>query len=212
MKSFAQVVSETIQEQGHVHLLFEQGMYFLAEDLERILQVFREAGVPFEVISGLAVNAHLMAAFQRSRSFLTRDIDFLVSRSDLDRIVRSASAAGYQAKKMMDGYALLLPGQQLSEAVHLLFAGEKPKSSFPVLNPQLNPEEKDLFGFTIPVAPLINLLIFKLNSLRPKDLVHLEVLDEVGLITPEIESELPAELRNRLQDARTRFEHTQIQE
>jgi hypothetical protein len=29
MKTFAQVVSETIQEQGHVHLLFEQGMYFL---------------------------------------------------------------------------------------------------------------------------------------------------------------------------------------
>lgn len=52
MKTFAQVVSEVIEEQGHVHLPFEQGMYFLAEDLERILQVFREAGVPFEVIGG----------------------------------------------------------------------------------------------------------------------------------------------------------------
>jgi hypothetical protein len=212
MKSFAQIVSETIREHGHVHVLFEQGMYFLAEDLERILQVLREAGAPFEVIGGLAVNAHLMSAFQRSRSFLTRDIDFLVRRSDLDQIVRSASEAGYQAKKMMGGYALLLPGQQLSEAVHLLFAGEKPKSSYPVLNPQIRPEEKELFGFIIPVAPLIDLLILKLNSLRPKDLVHLEVLDEVGFITPEIESELPEELRSRLQDARTRFEHNQAQE
>src|SRR3982750_2656847 len=175
MKSFAQVVSETIQEHGHVHVLFEQGMYFLAEDLERILQVFREAGAPFEVIGGLAVNAHLMAAFHRSRSFLTRDIDFLVRRSDLDQIIHLASEAGYVAKKMMGGYALLLPGQELSEAVHLLFAGEKPKSSYPVFNPQLHPEEKELFGLTIPVAPLVDLLIFKLNSLRPKDLVHLEV-------------------------------------
>ncbi len=209
MKSF---VPETIQEQGHVHVLFEQGMYFLAEDLERILQVFREAGVPFEVIGGLAVNAHLMAAFQRSRSFLTRDIDFLVRRSDLDQIVRSASEAGYQAKKMIGGYALLLPGQQLSEAVHLLFAGEKPKSSYPVFNPQIHPEEKELFGFSIPVAPLIDLLIFKLNSLRPKDLVHLEVLDEVGFITSEVENGLPIELKNRLQEVRKQFEHCQTQE
>jgi hypothetical protein len=112
MKSFARVVSETIEEQGHVHVLFEQGMYFLAEDLERILQVFREARVPYEVIGGLAVNAHLMAAFHRSRSFLTRDIDFLVRRSDLDQIIHLASEAGYVAKKMMGGYALLLPGQE----------------------------------------------------------------------------------------------------
>jgi hypothetical protein len=173
MKSFTQVVSETIHEYGHVHVLFEQGMYFLAEDLERILQVFRETGAPFEVIGGLAVNAHLMSAFQRSRSFLTRDIDFLVRRSDLDQIVHSASEAGYQAKKMMGSYALLLPGQQLSEAVHLLFAGEKPKSSYPVLNPQIRPEEKELFGLIIPVAPLNDLLILNLNSLRPKDLVSI---------------------------------------
>jgi len=210
MKSFAQVVSETIREQGHVHLLFEQGMYFLAE--ERILQVFRQAGVPFEVIGGLAVNAHLMAAFQQSRSFLTRYVDFLVRRSDLDQIIRFANEAGYLAKRMMGGYALLLPGQQLSEAVHLLFAGEKPKSSYPVVNPQLHPEEKELFGLTFPVAPVIDLLTLKLNSLRPKDLVHLEVLDEVGFITLEIEGELPTELRSRLQDARTRFEHNQAQE
>jgi hypothetical protein len=113
---------------------------------------------------------------------------------------------------MMGGYALLLPGQQLSEAVHLLFAGEKPKSSYPVLNPQLQPEEKELFGLTFPVAPLVDLLTLKLNSLRPKDLVHLEILDEVGFITPEIEDQLPKELRNRLQDARTQFEHNQPQE
>ena len=186
-------------------------MYFLAEDLDRVLRVFREAGVPFEVICGLAVNAHLMAAFQRSRSFLTRDIDSL-RRSDLDQIVHFANQAGYQAKKMMGGYALLLPGQQLSEAVHLLFAGEKPKSSYPVVNPQLRPEEKEALGLTFPVAPLIDLLTLKLNSLRPKDLVHLEVLDEVGFITPEIENELPAELKSRLQDARTQFEHNQAQD
>jgi hypothetical protein len=57
MKSFEEFVSESAQ-QGHVNLLFEQGMYFLAEDLERVLQLFAEAGVPFQVIGGVAVNAH----------------------------------------------------------------------------------------------------------------------------------------------------------
>ena len=68
--------------------------------------------------------------------------------------------------------------------VHMLFVGEKPKSSYPVQNPDLNPGQKNLFGFTIPVAPLRDLLILKLNSLRPKDVVHLEVLDQVSFITP----------------------------
>ena len=42
----------------------------------------------------------------------------------------------------------------------------------------------------------------KLSSLRPKDLVHLEILDEAGLITPALEGELPLALRDRLKEAR----------
>src|SRR5690242_16601026 len=138
-------------------------MYSLAEDLERILQLFAEAGVPFELIGGLAVNAHLMAASKRSRSFLTRDIDVLVRRSDLDAIVGAAKLLGFEPKRMLGVFAL---GQELSESVHMLFVGEKPKSTYPIQNPDLNPEEKDLFGLTVPVAPVRDLLIFKLNSLR----------------------------------------------
>jgi hypothetical protein len=205
MKSFEQFLSESAQ-QGHTNVLFERGMYSLAEDLERILQLFAEAGVPFEVIGGLAVNAHLMAASKRSRSFLTRDIELLVRRSDLDAIVRAGKRFGFEAKRMLGGYALIGPGQELSESVHMLFVGEKPKSSYPVHNPDLNPERKDLFGFRIPVAPLRDLLILKLNSLRPKDLVHLEVLDQVGFISPDIEQSLPATLRARLELARQQFE------
>jgi hypothetical protein len=136
-----------------------------------------------------------MAASKRSRSFLTRGFDLLVRRSDLDAIVRSAKLSGYQPKRMQGEYALIGPGQELSEAVHMLFVGEKPKSSYPVENPDLNPEQRHLFGHTIPVAPVRDLLILKLNSLRPKDVVHLEVLDHVGFLTPELEEGLPAALK-----------------
>jgi hypothetical protein len=99
---------------------------------------------------------------------------------------------------VLDGYALIGPGQHLSEAVHLLFAGEKPKSIYPVANPELRPELKNLFGLSVPVAPLQDLVTLKLNSLRPEDVVDLEVLDNVGFITPTLEAHWPDELQNRL--------------
>jgi hypothetical protein len=44
-----------------------------------------------------------------------------------------------------------------------------------------------------------------LTSFWPKDLVNLEILDEAGLIPLELEVDLPAELRERLTDARQRI-------
>ena len=191
---------------GHINRIFDTGMYFLAEDLEQVLALFADACVPFELIGGLAVNAHLMEASYRSRSFLTRDIDLLVNRGDLSSILISAEKLGYQGKRMLGGYALIRPGQELAEAIHLWFVGEKPKSAYPVNSPDLRPELKTLFGLTIPVAPLLDLVTLKLNSLRPKDVVHLEVLHRVGFITPSIEEALPEVLRPRLKLAREQFE------
>jgi len=45
----------------------------------------------------------------------------------------------------------------------------------------------------------------KLNSFRPKDEAHLEILDSCGLITPAIESELPEILKDRLAKVRERY-------
>jgi hypothetical protein len=40
---------------------------------------------------------------------VTRDVDLLVRRSDLQRIAEAAEPLGYHAKKMMGGYALIRP-------------------------------------------------------------------------------------------------------
>lgn len=45
-----------------------------------------------------------------------------------------------------------------------------------------------------------------LNSFRPKDETHLQVLDECGSITPEVEAGLPGVLRERLVEARSRYD------
>jgi hypothetical protein len=200
MRTFEQFVSESAQH-GSVNLLFESGMYSLVNDLENIVMALQHAGIQFEVVGGVAVNAHILA-LHRSRSFVTRDIDLLVNRSDLQRIADAAESLGYHAKKMMGGYTLIRPEQDLAEAVHLIFTGEKSKSTQPLPHPGLDPEDKHLFGITIPVAPVKDLLQMKLNSLRPKDLIHLETLDEAGLITPAVERGLSPALEQRLQEAR----------
>lgn len=200
MRSFEQFVRDTCPA-GAVNFPFERGMYSLTEELEKIVGVLNEASVPFELIGGVAVNVHLLPR-HRSRTFVTREIDLLVRRSDLDRIVLAAETAGYEARKIVGGYMLRLPSQAEQEAVHLVFAGERSKSTQPTPHPDLSPEATEFYGLTVPVAPLRDLVRMKLNSFRAKDLVHLEILDDAGLLTDEIEADLPSELRQRLIEAR----------
>jgi hypothetical protein len=190
--------------QGRYNPVFEHGMHSLVNDLEQIVSVLRAAGIAFEVIGGVAVNAHLLPD-HGSRAFVTRDIDLLVRRDDLTAIASAAEAAGYTARKILGGHMLIRPGQQPQEAIHLVFVGEKSRSTYPLPHPELEPEERVLFGLRVPVVPLAHLVRMKLNSFRPKDLVHLQILDEAGLIDARLESTLPETLRERLLDARRQF-------
>jgi hypothetical protein len=52
------------------------------------------------------------------------------------------------------------------------------------------------------IAPVADLVRMKLTSFRLKDKVHIQDLDGVGLITPEIEQGLSEPLRQRLAEVR----------
>ena len=204
MPTFSEFL-ESAGNRSHVNLLFESAMYHLIDELDQIVKVLTEAGVPFAVVGGMAVNAHLVSSQQGSRAFVTRDIDLLVERNDLANIVQAAEAAGYTARKIMGGHMLIRPGQQPGEAVHLVFAGEKSRSDHPLSHPPVRAENKHLFGIDVPVAALSDLVQMKLNSYRAKDLVHLQTLDASGLLTPQLERQLPAVLKQRLDKAREQF-------
>lgn len=180
-------------------------MYHLIDELSQIVKVLTEANVSFAVIGGMAVNAHLVSCEQGSRAFVTRDIDLLVERNDLPNIVQAAEAAGYTARRIMGGYMLIRPGQQPGEAVHLVFAGERSRSDYLLPHPAVHAEHKELFGAVVPVAALDDLVRMKLNSFRAKDLVHLQTLDASGLLTPQLERQLPDALKERLDRARQQF-------
>jgi len=189
---------------GSVNLLFDQAMYSLHDDLARITGVLGAAGVPYELVGGVGVLAHILG-HDSSRSFVTRDIDLLVSREDLGHLTAAAESAGYQTRKIVGGYLVLRPGQLPGEAVHIIFAGERSKSTQPFPHPSVAPVWMQFFEMRVPVAPLIDLVRMKLTSFRAKDQPHLELLDETGLITKALESELPGVLRERLAQARAQW-------
>ena len=203
MAAVEQPVAESVL-MGRAHGFYERGISMLADELGAIVGVLNEAGVAYELIGGVAVNAHILER-HRSRSFVTRDIDLMIGREDLERVVEAGRRAGYEGRKIMGGYMLIREGQDPAEAVHLLFSGERSKSTHGLPHPPVQPELRNVFGLAVPVAPVADLVRMKLNSFRPKDLVHLEILEETGLITAAVEAGLPAELRVRLAMAREQF-------
>jgi hypothetical protein len=93
MRSFDAFLAESAGYAGGVSLLFEAGMYSLTNDLEKTVKALRQSKVNFEIVGGAAVNAHIFLR-HRSRSFVTRDIDVLIHRDDLERAAKAAEPLG----------------------------------------------------------------------------------------------------------------------
>ena len=80
-------------------------------------------------------------------------------------------------------------------AVHLVFAGEKVRPEYSAPAPRLGTSET-IRGLRL--MPLADLVRMKLTSFRLKDQTHLKDLEEVGLLTNEIEHSLEPDLATRL--------------
>jgi hypothetical protein len=122
---------------------------------------------------------------------LTKDIDIVVHRADLARIAEAVVPFGLEYRQAAGIDMLLQKGKAPGRrAVHLMFDGADPG-----VGPTLQ---------GIPVVPLADLVRMKLTSFRIKDEMHVKDLDEVRLITPEIEAALSPILRERLAQVRAR--------
>jgi hypothetical protein len=84
-------------------------------------------------------------------------------------------------------------------AVHLVFLNEKVRPEYEEAVPASTP---DRTREGILVAPVADIVRMKLTSFRLKDRVHIQDLDGVGLITREIEEQLPKLLSDRLTEIR----------
>jgi hypothetical protein len=163
--------------------------------LLRATAALNQAGVPYAVVGGNAV-ASWVATVDEGAVRNTRDVDLLVRRSDLPAITTALEQAGFVGGEVLD-VVMFRDGAEgkPSEAVHLLFAGEKTRPDHLLPAPEIQTVQ-DPANF--PVIALESLVAMKLMSNRDKDRTHVRDLIGVRLIDTSWLPKLPPELAERL--------------
>jgi hypothetical protein len=173
----------------------ERAVAKVRERLLRATAALSQANVPHAVVGGNAV-ASWVATVDEGAVRNTRDVDFLVRRSDLPTITAALEQAGFVRDELLD-VIMFRDGAdgKPSEAVYLLFAGEKTRPEHLLPAPEIQ-TVNDPANF--PVIDLEPLILMKLMSNRRKDQVHVQDMIGVGLIDPSWLTKLPPELAVRL--------------
>jgi len=168
--------------------------------MRRFHAAMEAAAIPYRIVGGLATFIHVFER-QPIKARLTQDVDAGVARDDLQRIILAAESGGSVYRQVAGIDMLLDPGKPgARSAVRLIFIGEKVRPTYLAEIPGSDPVRTKE---GIRICPVADLVRMKLTSFRLKDKVHIQDLDGVGLITPEIEAALPDALRARLHEVRT---------
>jgi len=183
-------------ERGEVvNTMFEERLFALVASLRRIADVLSSEQIPCEVIGGLAVLIHVEEA-NPEYSALTRDVDLMVRREDLDHIKDAAAKGGFRYRHAAGVHMLINMGSDhAKDTVRLIFTEER-------VRPDFLAENKRILGQDVSVIPVPDLVRMKLTSFRLEDQVHIKALEAAGLITSEAETQLTPELRMRLTQVR----------
>ena len=184
-----------------VNLMFEERLFGLVDILHKVADLFAAENIPYELIGGMAVAAQIDAV-DRDQVMLTRDVDLMINRTDLERVIAAAPRHGFHFRHSA-GLDMLLYGDEKKavRGVHLIFGGEEVKAG-QAPNPPIAPERIELYGKEVSIVPITDLVGMKLNAYRDKDRVHVRALDAAGLITAEVERALSAEHHSRLKHIR----------
>jgi len=174
----------------------ERAVAKVRERLLRATAALHQARIPYAVVGGNAV-ASWVATVDEGAVRNTRDVDLLVRRNDLPSVTTALERAGFVAGQLMD-VVMFRDGEEgkPSEAIHLLFAGEKTRPDHLLPAPEIETVD-DPADFR--VIQLERLVVMKLMSNRRKDQVHLLDLIAVGLIDATWPARFPPELAARLQ-------------
>jgi hypothetical protein len=166
------------------------------ERLRRTAATLAQAGVPYAVVGGNAV-AEWVGRVDEGAIRNTRDVDILIRRADLAAAKSAMEAAGWVHSNVLDVDMFLDgPNARPSEAVHVLFAGEKVRSDDVTVTPDVAASEP---AADFQVVALEALVRMKLNAWRDKDRTHLRDMIGVGLLDQTWPARLPPELAARLQ-------------
>jgi len=151
--------------------------------------------VPYAIAGGNAVAAWVAKA-DAGAVRTTRDVNVLIHRDDLEAAKRAMDAAGFDYA-FTYGVHLFTerPDGKPSEGVHLLFAGERVKSTDPLPAPEMT---ENVRGSAFQVVTLEALMRMKLVANRDKDRTHIRDMIGVGLIDATWPERFPEILADRL--------------
>jgi hypothetical protein len=167
------------------------------ERARRAAAALEQAGIPHVIVGGHAVAAWV-ARVDKEAVRNTKDVDLLVRRDDLSRVVDVLQSIGFIYQNV-SGVDLFLDGPEGSvrSAIHVVFAGEKVRPEYLLPTPDVVDAEA---GPDFPVPTLDALVRMKLTSFRLKDKVHLLDMLEVGLIDESWCDRLSPEIAARLRE------------
>jgi len=176
----------------HVEQLFEK--------VRRLHAALQEAGVPYRVVGGVGVFLHVFEQ-DSGKARMTQDVDVAVARGDLARIAAAGEKHGFRYRHSA-GLDMLVDATnpRASTAIQFIFVREKVRPEY--VEPVPDFGEATISSEGVFIAPVADLVHMKLTSFRLKDRVHVQDMDSVGLITPEIEAGLSDILRARLAEVR----------
>jgi hypothetical protein len=167
------------------------------ERMHRAALTLEQAGIPYCVVGGNAVAAHV-GRVDESAVRNTQDVDILLRRTDLEAAKAALTEAGF-VYRHVKGIDMFLDGSgaKARDAVHIIFAGEKVRSVDFLPAPEIGESEATpLFR----VVALESLVRMKLTSFRLKDRVHIQDMIGVGLLDESWLPRLPVELSSRLKE------------
>jgi hypothetical protein len=179
--------------------IFEEAVEKIFDVSKRFGAALDAARIPYRVIGGLAVFLHV-DRLDPMAARLTKDVDVAIDRRNLDAIRAAVEPYGFVYRHVAGIDMFLDAGvAKARSAVHAVFAGEKVRPTDLAEIPASDPVRTEQGIWICSVADLVRM---KLTSYRLKDKVHIQDLDGVGLITPEIEAGLPEVMRERLREVR----------
>ncbi len=153
-------------------------------------------GVLYAVVGGNAV-ANWVSRVDEGAVRFTKDVDLMIRRMDLPAAALTMQAAGFQHRHaagidfFLDG-----PDAKFSDAVHLIFAGEKVRQEYVVPAPDVTESERSGHYRVLALEALVRM---KLTSYRDRDRTHLRDMLGVGLLDATWPARFQPELAARLQ-------------
>ncbi len=166
----------------------------------RTRRALEDAGIDFAVVGGNAV-AIWVESIDPGAGRNTKDVDILLARTDLPKAEQAMDHAGFD-RVDIHGVTMFLDRDDPapSRGVHVIYVGQKVRPHYQHPPPAIGNILRS--GDGVPAIGLVELLNMKLQSFRPIDQAHVIDLINVGLITDDVAKQLPADLRERLEEIR----------